>query len=118
MYSEEVSFYIEYWFDVQLNKLDKSVADNIMHQIGKSIRSLPKKNSSSQLIGGVCLIKEPVYFMIEYMNEHNYDTLLLNLTITDVDTYLDLMNLSKTIKNDSKKIKRRRRNTIKVDNKK
>jgi len=118
MSTEENEFYVEYWFDVELSKLDSSLANDIMRQMGRTVRTLPKRNYVTQVIGGVSLISEPVYFMIEYINEHNQDTLLLKITITDVDTYLDLMNLSKTIKNDSKTIKRRRRNTVKVYNKK
>jgi hypothetical protein len=118
MYTEESSFYIDYKFDIELSKLSEELENDIILQIGKSIRILPKKDSSHQYIGGVSFIGEPVYFMIEYINEYNREAVLLTLTIIDVDVYLDLINLSKTIKNDSKNITRRRRNTVKVDNKK
>jgi hypothetical protein len=118
MYTEETSFYIDYKFDIELSKLSEDLENEIIRQIGKSIKTLPKRNYTTQYIGGVSLIGEPVYFMIEYINEYNREAVLMKLTITDSDTYLDLINISKTIKNDSKNIKRRRRNTVKVDNKK
>lgn len=117
MYTEDDEFYIEYQFDVELSKLNKNVANDIMFQVAKSIRTLPIKNSITQLIGGVCLIGEPTYFVVEYMNEKNYYPMMLKLTITDVDTYLDLMNLSKTIKNEPKRIKGRSRIKAKNYNK-
>jgi len=120
MSSEEIEWYVEYRFDMEMDKLDKPIADDIARQVYSAIRSnsLPQRDSVSQLLGGVCLIGEPTYFMVEYMNEKNYCIILLNLTITGVDTYLDLMNLSKTLKNDSKNTNRRRRNTVKINNKK
>lgn len=119
MYTEESSFYIDYKFDIELSKLSEELENDIILQIGKSIRTLPKKDYSHQYIGGVSFIGgEPTYFMIEYLNEQKRELVLLKLTIVDVDVYLDLMNLSKTIKNDSKTIKRRRRNTTKVNNQK
>lgn len=117
MYTEEDEFYIEYQFDLELSRLNKRVADDIMLQVAKSVRTLPIRDGKTQLLGGVCLIGEPTYFMVEYMNESDYYPLLLRLTITDVDTYLDLMNLSKTIKNDTKRIKARNRATTKRYNK-
>jgi hypothetical protein len=117
MSTEENEFYVDYWFDVELSRLDGALAKDIMRQLGKIMRTLPEKEDVSQVIGGVSLIGEPVYFMVEYLNERNYEPVLEKLSIVDVDTYLDLMNLSKTIKNDPQTIKRRRRNTTKVYNK-
>jgi hypothetical protein len=117
MYTEEDEFYVEYQFDLELNRLNKRVADDIMLQVAKSVRTLPIRDGKTQLLGGVCLIGEPTYFMVEYMNESDYYPMLLRLTITDVDTYLDLMNLSKTIKNEPKRIKARNRPTTKRYNK-
>jgi hypothetical protein len=109
MYLEKSSFYIERLFDDQLSVLSYRLEADIMRQITSCIESLPKKDFNTQVIGGVSFSEEkPTYFFIEYEKEDFYETTLINLTITDCDTYLDLINLKKTIKYERKRETERR----------
>lgn len=117
MSTEEIEFYIEYGFDVELVKLNRNVADDILFQMSRVVEKLPKNNKKEQYIGGVSLKdNNPTYFMVEYWNAFSDPVYLMKLYIIDVDDYLDLINLNRTIKNELQRTKKRRRAKIKGDN--
>lgn len=117
MSSEEVEFYFDYRVDAKLNHISVALDKDITEKISKAVveNRLNKTKGVTDVIGGVSFAeKEPIYFMFEYLNEGYI--LLCDFHIVEVDTYLDLINLSKAIEYESKKIRKRSRKKVKVDN--
>jgi len=51
----------------------------------------------SQYVYGVIQIDEPVYFKIEFINEHDERPMYLSLTNVSVDDFLDAINNNQTL---------------------
>lgn len=96
-YTEEIEFGMHPDFEKKLKDQPGSIIDSIIDDIASVLETLPINNDISQFIGGVCLVSNPIYYVLEYFNEEEKFTVLVDLHFTDVDEYLDLINESKTI---------------------
>ena len=97
-YTEEIEFGMHTDFEKKLRDQPDDVIDDIIEDIAHVLESLPKRDDFTQFIGGVCLLKDPIYYVLEYFNEQEKFPVLVDLHFTDVDEYLDLINESNTIK--------------------
>ena len=114
---EEIEFYFDFRVDAKLNHVSVALDKDITEKISKAVigNRLNKTDGVTDVIGGVSFVeKEPIYFMLEYLNEEYI--LICDFHIVEVDTYLDLINLSKSIEYESKKIRKRSRKKVKSDN--
>ena len=58
---------------------------------------LPIKDGQTQTVGGIVQHDEPLFFELTYIKQPGEMTLFLEINETDCDTYLDYMNLNKTL---------------------
>lgn len=91
-------FDIDYPFQKKVKKYSEETIKEIVFQIVDNISSLPKDNEYTQDIYGVIKGKDPLFFMIEYLNEDNEIPLLVDFEEVTVDEYLDAINENKHLK--------------------
>tara|TARA_R110000751_G_scaffold77235_2_gene155843 strand:+ start:1328 stop:1669 length:342 start_codon:yes stop_codon:yes gene_type:complete len=70
----------------------------ILESIIPILSVLPIDNGWSQFVGGVIDGYSPVFYTIEYINEPDEPTVLVNVTKIYSDDYLDLILENNTIK--------------------
>ncbi len=71
--------------------------DEILLQMDTYEDLLPIKEAQTQMIGGIVQHDEPLFFELTYIKQPGEMTLFLEINETDCDTYLDYMNLNKTL---------------------
>jgi len=81
-----------------LEELEISLATLIALQIEMAVEQVSIKDKSSQIIGGVIKLNDPVYFGLRYIYEEDSSPYFFQLFSITSDKYLDLYNLNKTIK--------------------
>jgi len=92
-------------FHFSLHSLDWDVRVDIMKQLSSVLKWMTVSlDDETYYVGGVSLIMEPFFFVIEYYNDPQSaytDTPMIDLVDIleiDCDQYLDLINESNTIK--------------------
>jgi hypothetical protein len=93
-----VLFDIDYPFQKKVKKYSEETIKQIVFQIVDNISSLPKDNEYTQDIYGVIKGKDPLFFMIEYLNEEDEIPLMVDFLEVTVDEYLDAINDNKHLK--------------------
>jgi hypothetical protein len=93
-----VLFDIDYPFQKKVKKYSEETIKQIVFQIVDNISSLPKDNEYTQDIYGVIKGKDPLFFMIEYLNEEDEIPLMVDFEEVTVDEYLDAINDNKHLK--------------------
>lgn len=74
--------------------------DDIIKQLIFNDDILPKENTLHQYLGGR-LSNNEVYFIIEFINEHHYESpIYLHIEEVTLDEYLDLMIKKQTLQRD------------------
>lgn len=92
-------------FHFTLHTFDWDIRVDIMKQLSSVLEWMTVSlNDETYYVGGVSLVKEPFFFVIEYYNDPltaYTDTPMIDLVDIleiDCDQYLDLINESNTIK--------------------
>lgn len=93
-----VLFDIDYPFQKKVKKYSEETIKQIVFQIVDNINELPKDNELTQDIYGVIKGKDPLFFMIEYLNEEDEIPLMIDFEEVTVDDYLDAINENKHLK--------------------
>lgn len=93
-----VLFDIDYPFQKKVKKYSEETIKQIVFQIVDNIETLPKDNQLTQDVYGVIKGKDPLFFMIEYLNEEDEIPLMIDFTEVTVDDYLDAINENKYLK--------------------
>jgi hypothetical protein len=93
-----VLFDIDYSFQKKVKKYSEETIKKIVFQLVDNIGSLPKDNEYTQDIYGVIKGKNPLFFMIEYLNEEEEIPLMIDFEEVTVDEYLDAINENKYLK--------------------
>ena len=93
-----VLFDIDYPFQKKVKKYSEETIKQIVFQLVDNIESLPKDNQLTQDIYGVIKGQDPLFFMIEYLNEEDEIPLMIDFTEVTVDDYLDAINENKHLK--------------------
>jgi hypothetical protein len=93
-----VLFDIDYPFQKKVKKYSEETIKQIVFQIVDNIESFPKDNEFTQDIYGVIKGKNPLFFMIEYLNEEEEIPLMVDFNEVTVDEYLDAINQNKYLK--------------------
>ena len=92
-------------FHFTLHTFDWDIRVDIMKQLSSVLEWMTVSlDDETYYVGGVSLVKEPFFFVIEYYNDpltaytdtHMID--LVDIVEIDCDEYLDLINESNTIK--------------------
>jgi len=91
-------FDIDYPFQKKVKKYSEETIKQIVFQLVDNIESLPKDNQLTQDIYGVIKGQDPLFFMIEYLNEEDEIPLMIDFTEVTVDDYLDAINENKHLK--------------------
>jgi hypothetical protein len=91
-------FDIDYPFQKKVKKYSEETIKQIVFQIVDNVNSFPKDNEYTQDVYGVIKGKDPLFFMIEYLNEENEIPLLVDFLEVTVDEYLDAINENKHLK--------------------
>lgn len=93
-----VLFDIDYPFQKKVKKYSEETIKQIVFQIVDNIETLPKDNQLTQDVYGVIKGQDPLFFMIEYLNEEDEIPLMIDFTEVTVDDYLDAINENKHLK--------------------
>ena len=93
-----VLFDIDYPFQKKVKKYSEETIKQIVFQIVDNIENLPKDNEYTQDVYGVIKGKDPLFFMIEYLNEEDEIPLMIDFEEVTVDDYLDAINENKHLK--------------------
>lgn len=99
-YTEDklVLFDIDYPFQKNIKKYSEDIIRQIVMQVVDNIQFFPKDNEFTQDVYGVVKGKDPLFFMIEYLNEEDEIPLLVDFSEVTVDEYLDAINENKYLK--------------------
>lgn len=99
-YTEDklILFDIDYPFQKNIKKYSEEVIRQIVMQVVDNIQFFPKDNEFTQDVYGVVKGKDPLFFMIEYLNEEDEIPLLVDFSEVTVDEYLDAINENKYLK--------------------
>jgi len=115
--ANEVIYEVDDWFVEQIKRYPSVLALCIAKQIDRQAKTLPKLNSWSQKIGGVCTeAKEPIFFEVEFVNEIGDVPIFLDINVIDSDDYLDYILDNQILKsNETTHTKTRSRVTTESD---
>ena len=99
-YIEAKGYDVEDYFMDNLSEMNLYVALKIATFIEKNLQSIEETKLCSKVLGGcvVNTIGEPITFAIEMVRKKNCYTTLTDITLIDMDEYLDLMLLDCVIK--------------------
>ena len=93
--------WVEYEIDgsmfIALAELDKEQTEEVLLQMDTYEECLPVKNAQTQTVGGIISHETPFFFELTYMKQEGEMTIFLEIAQTDCDTYLDYINLNKTL---------------------
>ena len=91
-------YYMFHWFYKELIEYTMEDASVIISQILAVMDFLPQKEGHSQDVAGVIKKDEPIFFVIEYVKQENELPILVDLTVIELDEYLDYIVDKKSIK--------------------
>ena len=99
-YIKDSGYHVEEEFLDSLNDLeDIALKIFISHHIDSTMTDYPVNKLTTYVVGGVVFHrKNPVYFAIEILRTPRKIITLTDFKLIDVNEYLDLMNLNKSIK--------------------
>ena len=80
-----------------LAKMNRTYSDEILHQLDKYEHSLPVDDHIVQVLSGVVIHEEPLFFEISYVKPSDALTLFLTVKEISCDEYLDYINLKKSL---------------------
>jgi hypothetical protein len=95
---DNLEYEIDEWFYDRLEDYSLEEAGNIVGQILCVMHKLPIENGWGQEIAGVILRAKPLFFVIEFINQENEPTLVVDVSEIDLDSYLDFIKNNQTIK--------------------
>jgi hypothetical protein len=95
---DKIPYEIDEWFYERLENYSLDEAGNIVGQILCVVHKLPIESGWGQEIAGVILKKQPVFFVVEFINQENETPLIVDVNEIDLDSYLDFINENQTIK--------------------
>jgi len=104
-YTEGNFFEVDDWFIERLQQYPTKAGIDVARQLEINFDDLQELTGWTQRVGGVCTtLEEPIYFEIEYLKQPDEPPLFLDISLIDVDDYLDYMLDNKTLKlnNDEK----------------
>jgi len=95
---DKIGYEIDEYFYSKLSEFPLDDAGIIIGQCLSVIEKLPERGGWGQEVAGVVLKRNPIFFIVEYLNQPNEIPILLDLNQTDIDTYLDFISNNQTIK--------------------
>lgn len=98
-YTEVNFFEVDDWFVERLEQYPTKAGIDVAKQIEVNFDELDELEGWTQRVGGVCtVLDEPIYFEIEYLKQPQEPPLFLDISLIDVDDYLDYILANKTLK--------------------
>ncbi|MDB2408189.1 hypothetical protein OAE89_01195 [Crocinitomicaceae bacterium] len=94
---EDITYEIDGAMFMSLAKMNRTYSDEILFQLDKYEYSLPFDDHMVQVLSGVVIHEEPLYFEIAYVKPSNALTLFLTVKEISCDQYLDYINLKKSL---------------------
>lgn len=105
--SEDKTYYeVDEWFIEKLRGFPKPVGVDIARQLDLNYDDLKEQVGWTQMIGGVSLKKEPIYFEIEFLKQPYEHPIFVNINEIEVDDYLDYMIEKNTLKSNTKYVQK------------
>lgn len=113
-YIKEKTYDIEEGYAISLEEMPPGLAYSIAVHIENNIPEVPVNDYTTYVYGGhVQYNKQPYAFAFEIMHATGEYPTLTDVTLIDIDEYLDLINLNLYIKsNDSNRQEQARSSTI------
>lgn len=93
-----ILFDVDYPFQKKVKVYSEETIRKIVTQVVENIQFFPKDNQFTQDVYGVIKGNDPLFFMIEYLNEDDEIPLLVDFSEVTVDQYLDAINENKHLK--------------------
>lgn len=89
---------IDEYFYERLSDCSLEEAGNVIAQVLSVVNNLPQKSGWAQEIAGVILKNDPVFFVVEFLNQQDEIPIFVDLSFIEVDEYLDFITRNQTIK--------------------
>ena len=94
---DDYSYEIDGTMFMSLAKMNRTYSDEILFQLDKYEHSLPVDDHIVQVLSGVVIHEEPLFFEISYVKPSDALTLFLTVKEISCDEYLDYINLKKSL---------------------
>ena len=94
---EDITYEIDGSMFMSLAKMNRAYSDEILFQLDKYEYSLPFDDHMVQVLSGVVIHEEPLFFEISYVKPSHALTLFLTVKEISCDQYLDYINLKKSL---------------------
>lgn len=94
---DDNSYEIDGTMFMSLAKMNRTYSDEILFQLDKYEHSLPVDDHLVQVLSGVVIHEEPLFFEISYVKPSDALTLFLTVREISCDEYLDYINLKKSL---------------------
>lgn len=94
---EDITYEIDGSMFMSLAKMNRNYSDEILFQLDKYEHSLPIDDNIVQVLSGVVIHEEPLFFEIAYVKPSHALTLFLTVKEISCDQYLDYINLKKSL---------------------
>ena len=94
---EDITYEIDGAMFMSLAKMKRNYSDEILFQLDKYEEGLPFDDHMVQVLSGVVIHEEPLFFEIAYVKPSNALTLFLTVKEISCDQYLDYINLKKSL---------------------
>ena len=94
---DDYSYEIDGTMFMSLAKMNRTYSDEILFQLDKYEHSLPVDDHLVQVLSGVVIHEEPLFFEISYVKPSDALTLFLTVKEISCDEYLDYINLKKSL---------------------
>ena len=94
---EDVEYEIDGAMFMSLAKMDRKYSDAILFQLDNHENGLPVRDFHIQVLSGVVIHEEPLFFEIAYVKPSNSLTLFLNVREITCDEYLDYIISKKSL---------------------
>ena len=94
---EQSAYEIDGAMFMSLAKMKRTYSDEILFQLDKYEEGLPFDDHVVQVLSGVVIHEEPLFFEIAYVKPSNALTLFLTVKEISCDQYLDYINLKKSL---------------------
>jgi len=111
-YIKEAGYDVDEYFVEQLQGLDIRTGIKIAKFIEKNVIKIPMNRLVSTVLGGLIVDDDnnPITFAVEIIKDSSPHTILSDLTLIEMDEYLDLINLNKKL-NAKRKNKRSKKDS-------
>jgi hypothetical protein len=108
--SSDGSLYeLDDWFVESIREFSIADRSHLLKFVLSSLDCLPVNNAFTQVVGGVIIKDDPLFFILEFLKQEDETAVLLSIEEIPSDEYLDLI-LDKTTFKYYKDGKARRRN--------